>query len=292
MSTGERTSSYNSGCCSTQAIRTVYLCGKYPDCSFCTISDLSNRFVLPVGGPRNRIWLTCRVRPHPAKLMFLSSCFNSTIIHEGTHFDDVLGTDDYVYGQSDCKALAKSNPTDAVYNAEYVGLTWLAFRSSRFLQQSRLFLRLCFCINGKRMGRRGVQSLNVNPWYIARNLLYNRARKQEVFITSTSYSIRDIDDLSLIIGPLLESTFDDEVARILPRDPVPIIQTILRNPVRVLFFVGRTGSIRQQRGADDEDLLQRSMRGKTATLGPHPSIAVHDLLVRFLAPPRPSRAIS
>ncbi|ELU36885.1 deuterolysin metalloprotease (M35) family domain-containing protein [Rhizoctonia solani AG-1 IA] len=42
-----------------------------------------------------------------------------TIIHEGTHFTQVLGTDDYVYGQSGCLSLAKSNPTNAVYNADF-----------------------------------------------------------------------------------------------------------------------------------------------------------------------------
>ncbi|KAG8957993.1 hypothetical protein FRC03_009549, partial [Tulasnella sp. 419] len=41
-----------------------------------------------------------------------------TIIHEGTHFPQVLGTDDYAYGQSACKSLARSNPTNAVYNAD------------------------------------------------------------------------------------------------------------------------------------------------------------------------------
>ncbi|CAE6509038.1 unnamed protein product [Rhizoctonia solani] len=41
-----------------------------------------------------------------------------TIIHEGTHFTQVLGTDDYAYGQSACLSLASSNPTNAVYNAE------------------------------------------------------------------------------------------------------------------------------------------------------------------------------
>ncbi|QRV93188.1 peptidyl-Lys metalloendopeptidase [Ceratobasidium sp. AG-Ba] len=41
-----------------------------------------------------------------------------TIIHEGTHFTQVLGTDDYTYGQSSCLSLARSNPTNAVYNAD------------------------------------------------------------------------------------------------------------------------------------------------------------------------------
>ncbi|KAK1225212.1 hypothetical protein PQX77_011892 [Marasmius sp. AFHP31] len=41
-----------------------------------------------------------------------------TIIHEGTHFPQVLGTDDYAYGEDPCKTLARDNPTDAVYNAD------------------------------------------------------------------------------------------------------------------------------------------------------------------------------
>ncbi|CAE6469544.1 unnamed protein product [Rhizoctonia solani] len=41
-----------------------------------------------------------------------------TIIHEGTHFPPVLGTEDYAYGQSNCLSLARSNPTNAVYNAD------------------------------------------------------------------------------------------------------------------------------------------------------------------------------
>jgi len=76
------------------------------------------------------------------------------------------------------------------------------------------------------VGRKCGQYLHVNQWYIlSKDLLYNRIQKQEVFVTSISYSISDIEDLSFIIGPLLESTFDNEVTRILPRDPVPAIQT-------------------------------------------------------------------
>ncbi|KAK7046104.1 hypothetical protein VNI00_007105 [Paramarasmius palmivorus] len=41
-----------------------------------------------------------------------------TIIHEGTHFRQVLGTNDYTYGESSSKSLARSNPTNAVYNAD------------------------------------------------------------------------------------------------------------------------------------------------------------------------------
>ncbi|KAL0564815.1 hypothetical protein V5O48_017226 [Marasmius crinis-equi] len=41
-----------------------------------------------------------------------------TIIHEGTHFPQVLGTDDVTYGESSCKSLARSNPAQAVNNAD------------------------------------------------------------------------------------------------------------------------------------------------------------------------------
>lgn len=41
-----------------------------------------------------------------------------TLIHEMSHFNVVAGTDDHVYGQSGAKALAISNPTNAVDNAD------------------------------------------------------------------------------------------------------------------------------------------------------------------------------
>lgn len=41
-----------------------------------------------------------------------------TIIHEGTHFPQVLGTDDVTYGESSCKSLARSSPAQAVNNAD------------------------------------------------------------------------------------------------------------------------------------------------------------------------------
>jgi len=41
-----------------------------------------------------------------------------TLIHEMSHFDVVAGTDDYVYGQSGARALAISNPNQAVLNAD------------------------------------------------------------------------------------------------------------------------------------------------------------------------------
>ncbi len=41
-----------------------------------------------------------------------------TIIHELSHFNVVAGTDDWAYGQTACKNLAKSNPSKAVDNAD------------------------------------------------------------------------------------------------------------------------------------------------------------------------------
>lgn len=41
-----------------------------------------------------------------------------TIVHESTHFTANAGTDDYAYGQSDCKSLAKSNTAHAIENAD------------------------------------------------------------------------------------------------------------------------------------------------------------------------------
>ncbi|KAK0441453.1 uncharacterized protein EV420DRAFT_1119424 [Desarmillaria tabescens] len=41
-----------------------------------------------------------------------------TIIHEGTHFPEILGTDDYAYGETACKSLAKSNLARAYLNAD------------------------------------------------------------------------------------------------------------------------------------------------------------------------------
>ncbi|WP_394828376.1 M35 family metallo-endopeptidase [Pendulispora albinea] len=41
-----------------------------------------------------------------------------TLVHEMSHFTVVAGTDDHAYGQSACKSLAKSNPTNALDNAD------------------------------------------------------------------------------------------------------------------------------------------------------------------------------
>lgn len=43
---------------------------------------------------------------------------SSTIIHEATHFRDVLGTTDYGYGVDYCKQFALEDPEKAVKNAE------------------------------------------------------------------------------------------------------------------------------------------------------------------------------
>ncbi len=41
-----------------------------------------------------------------------------TLIHEMSHFTVVAGTEDYAYGHTDAKNLAKNNPNNAVFNAD------------------------------------------------------------------------------------------------------------------------------------------------------------------------------
>ncbi|KAH7104632.1 deuterolysin M35 metalloprotease [Auriculariales sp. MPI-PUGE-AT-0066] len=41
-----------------------------------------------------------------------------TIVHESTHWDAIAGTDDYAYGQTAAKSLAKSSPSTAIFNAD------------------------------------------------------------------------------------------------------------------------------------------------------------------------------
>lgn len=39
-------------------------------------------------------------------------------IHELTHFPEVFGSDDYAYGQSNCRSLARNNPNAAIQNGD------------------------------------------------------------------------------------------------------------------------------------------------------------------------------
>jgi peptidyl-Lys metalloendopeptidase len=41
-----------------------------------------------------------------------------TLVHEMSHFNDVAGTRDFSYGQPACKNLARSNPANAIANAD------------------------------------------------------------------------------------------------------------------------------------------------------------------------------
>ena len=41
-----------------------------------------------------------------------------TLVHETSHFTVVAGTQDYAYGQSACRSLATSSPSQAVHNAD------------------------------------------------------------------------------------------------------------------------------------------------------------------------------
>lgn len=41
-----------------------------------------------------------------------------TLIHESSHFDNIAGTDDVVYGEPGCKQLALKDPDTALTNAD------------------------------------------------------------------------------------------------------------------------------------------------------------------------------
>jgi peptidyl-Lys metalloendopeptidase len=43
---------------------------------------------------------------------------SGTLVHETSHFTVVAGTNDHVYGQTACKRLATTNPTQALDNAD------------------------------------------------------------------------------------------------------------------------------------------------------------------------------
>jgi peptidyl-Lys metalloendopeptidase len=69
------------------------------------------------------------VYPNQPYIVYLCSVFwnaplsgtdskGGTIIHELSHFTAVAGTDDFAYGQTNAKALAKSNPSQALFNAD------------------------------------------------------------------------------------------------------------------------------------------------------------------------------
>ena len=50
---------------------------------------------------------------------------HSTLIHESTHFRDVLGTIDHGYGADFGKKVAQEDPDKAVNNAEYAYFSFL-----------------------------------------------------------------------------------------------------------------------------------------------------------------------
>jgi peptidyl-Lys metalloendopeptidase len=69
------------------------------------------------------------VYPNQPYIVYLCSVFwnaplsgtdskGGTIIHELSHFTAVAGTDDYAYGQTNAKSLAKSDPNKALFNAD------------------------------------------------------------------------------------------------------------------------------------------------------------------------------
>jgi len=79
----------------------------------CTCTDSAYAYVYP--NQPYKIYLCKAFWSAPAKG---TDSKMGTLYHETSHFDIVANTDDVVYGQSGCRALATSNPSKAVTNAD------------------------------------------------------------------------------------------------------------------------------------------------------------------------------
>ncbi|KAF4906651.1 Peptidyl-Lys metalloendopeptidase [Colletotrichum viniferum] len=88
------TFSYDCSCTSSVVFATIG--GTYGDVKICSV--YFNEQLLPPTGRHRNQW--------------------DTIIHEATHFTDVLGTTDYGYGVDYCKQFALEDPEKAVKNAD------------------------------------------------------------------------------------------------------------------------------------------------------------------------------
>ncbi|KAF7538514.1 hypothetical protein G7054_g2924 [Neopestalotiopsis clavispora] len=88
------TFSYDCSCVSDVVIATIG--GTYGDVKICSV--YFNEAVNPPSGQHRNQW--------------------DTIIHEATHFRDVLGTSDHGYGVEMCKKFALEDPEEAVDNAD------------------------------------------------------------------------------------------------------------------------------------------------------------------------------
>ncbi|KAK1533940.1 neutral protease [Colletotrichum paranaense] len=88
------TFSYDCSCTSTAVYATIG--GTYGDVKICSV--YFNEAMLPPAGRHRNQW--------------------DTIIHEATHFRDVLGTTDYGYDVDYCKQFALEDPEKAVKNAD------------------------------------------------------------------------------------------------------------------------------------------------------------------------------
>jgi peptidyl-Lys metalloendopeptidase len=89
--------------------RLNYKCND-PQCS-----DSTYAFVYPTD--KNYVVYLCGAFwPSKACGAYDSQC--GTLVHETSHFNTVGSTQDYAYGSTSCKSLAKSNPTRAIANAD------------------------------------------------------------------------------------------------------------------------------------------------------------------------------
>ena len=85
------------------------------DCSTCPGSDYADAYAYVYSNQPYRIYLCNSFWAAPNTG---TDSRAGTIIHELSHFSVVAGTNDYVYGQTGARNLARSNPSRAVRNAD------------------------------------------------------------------------------------------------------------------------------------------------------------------------------
>ncbi len=71
-----------------------------------------------VSSQYNRVHNIYRVCKSDRFLKPLSMFVKGTLVHEMSHFTNTAQTSDYAYGQSACRALAKSSPSKTINNAD------------------------------------------------------------------------------------------------------------------------------------------------------------------------------
>jgi len=114
------------GACDTNRYNTVrnnlntvnsFLKTTYPvDCAGAQCSANTYAYVFPTD--TTRTIYVCAVFWKVTTANCVMDSQPGTIIHEASHFNNVASTGDYAYGIANCQNLAKSNPANAIRNAD------------------------------------------------------------------------------------------------------------------------------------------------------------------------------